>query len=56
LTLQGLPGQIYQIESSTNLMNWSLLGSVTASNTPVLFLDSAAANQPRRFYRAVSSP
>ena len=50
--LQGLPGQTYQIETSTNLANWSTIGSVLATNTPVLFLDPAATNRPRRFYRA----
>ena len=50
--LQGLPGQTYQIETSTNLVNWSAIGSVLATNTPVLFLDPAATNHARRFYRA----
>jgi hypothetical protein len=50
--LQGLPGQTYQIETSTNLANWSVIGSVLATNTPVLFLDPAATNHARRFYRA----
>ncbi|MEI8040892.1 MAG: discoidin domain-containing protein [Verrucomicrobiota bacterium] len=50
--LQGLPGQTYQIETSTNLANWSVIGSVLATNTPVLFLDAAATNTTHRFYRA----
>jgi len=50
--LQGLPGQTYQIETSTNLANWSVIGSILATNTPVLFLDPAATNHARRFYRA----
>ena len=50
--LQGLPGQTYQIETSTNLVNWSAIGSILATNIPVLFLDPAATNRARRFYRA----
>jgi hypothetical protein len=50
--LQGLPGQAYQIESSTNLSNWSVIGSAVATNISVLFLDPAATNHLRRFYRA----
>ena len=52
--LQGLPGQTYQIETSTNLLNWSTVGSVAATNAPVLFLDVAATSYIRRFYRAVT--
>ena len=53
--LQGLPGQTYQIESSTNLLNWSVAGNVVGTNSLVLFLDANATNHSRRFYRAVTT-
>jgi len=48
------PG-LYRLEASTNLMNWTSLGSFYCS-TNLGYVDSAATNFPRRFYRAVSTP
>lgn len=48
------PG-LYRLEASTNLVNWISLGSFYC-NTNLSFLDSAATNHPRRFYRAISTP
>ncbi len=53
--LQGLPGQTYRIESSTNLLNWTVAGNVIGTNSPVLFLDADATNHSCRFYRAVTT-
>jgi hypothetical protein len=50
----GTPGLTYQIETSTDLANWSNFGSATASETGALdFSDSIAAEAGQRFYRVV---
>jgi hypothetical protein len=54
LTLQGVQGQTYRIQASSNLLAWTNLSSVTLSGPSFLFLDSSATNFPERFYRAVS--
>jgi hypothetical protein len=57
LTLGGTPGQVYDVQVSTDLLNWSLLETVTASPTGIIgVLDAAAKNLPDRFYRAVAEP
>ncbi len=55
LTLGGTPNAVYDVEVSTDLLNWSLLETVTASPTGIIgVLDVAAKNMPYRFYRAVA--
>jgi formylglycine-generating enzyme required for sulfatase activity len=54
LTLSALAGQQWQIQGSTNLPNWTVLGTIFVSNSPALFIDSQATNFNGRFYRAVS--
>jgi hypothetical protein len=55
LTLGGTPGQVYQIQVSTDLVNWVLLETVTATPTGIMsVVDDAAKNFPHRFYRAVA--
>jgi hypothetical protein len=55
LTLGGIPGQVYDVEVSTDLVNWVLLETVTASSTGIIsVLDAAAKNFPYQFYRAVA--
>jgi YD repeat-containing protein len=39
---------------STNLLTWSTLTNFTGTNTPLNFVDPAATNFNRRFYRAVT--
>jgi hypothetical protein len=51
LTLTG-SGSSLTIEASTNLTHWSALGSALLTNGHGAFLDSAATNALRRFYRA----
>jgi uncharacterized repeat protein (TIGR01451 family) len=55
-TLLGIPLRSYDILASTNLTDWSLLGTVVDSNNcgagRFRYLDLAATNYPRRFYRA----
>jgi hypothetical protein len=54
LTLAGVPGRIYQIQASTDLVNWVNLSTVTADPTGIIqALDAAARNYPHRFYRAI---
>jgi len=55
-TLTGSANDPYQIETSTDLVNWSLLSSVINSDGMVLFTEPAASNLPSRFYRAVVVP
>jgi len=47
-------GAAYQILSSTNLTDWSLVGEVTNSFGTFQFTDPAATNLPACFYRALS--
>jgi formylglycine-generating enzyme required for sulfatase activity len=54
LTLSAPLGQQWQIQGSTDLSNWKVLGALFSSNTPVLFMDSEATNFNSRFYRAVN--
>jgi len=46
---------LYRLEASTNLADWTSLGSFFCS-TNLGYLDVAATNFPRRFYRAVPTP
>jgi hypothetical protein len=55
LTMAGIPGQVYEIQVSTNLVNWTDLNSFTAdSNGIIQVLDAASRDFPQRFYRAVA--
>lgn len=48
---ENFTGIAYCIEASENLTHWTWLGNIpTGTGT---FIDSAAANHPRRFYRAL---
>jgi hypothetical protein len=44
-------GKTYQIQTSTNLLDWSSLGGLLATNTSSRFVDANATNFPQRFYR-----
>lgn len=54
LTLSAPPGGQWEIEGSTDLVNWTALGQLSTSNAPALFIDRQATNVSHRFYRAVS--
>jgi hypothetical protein len=45
------PGQSYDVQSSTNLLDWQTVLTVTASNAPIIFSDPAGPNYSHRFYR-----
>ncbi|HWX23245.1 MAG TPA: pre-peptidase C-terminal domain-containing protein [Candidatus Binatia bacterium] len=52
LTLTGTPGISYTLESSTNLVNWTVRSNcVIAVNGVFQFLEINATNPPVRFYR-----
>jgi hypothetical protein len=55
LAFGGLSNAAYSVQASTNLVNWTRLGSATQlSPGQFTFLDTAATNWPRRFYRVIS--
>ena len=54
LTLTGLSGFNYQIDVSSDLLNWVYLTSFVANTSTTRFLDSSATNFTKRFYRAVA--
>jgi acid phosphatase type 7 len=48
---QSIVGKTYDIEASTTLIDWTIVGSVTASATTSSWLDSSASGQVKKFYR-----
>jgi hypothetical protein len=52
LSILGIPGSNYLIETSTDLASWTGLLTVTNSARRTVFTDASAAGVPRRFYRA----
>jgi hypothetical protein len=50
--LEARPNRNYAIEYSTNLTNWILLRSVSATSQSTPVADEDAPNSPQRFYRA----
>jgi len=54
--VNGLAGRAYEIDSSTNFTNWASIGLVVNTNGAVTFIDQAATNFLRQFYRAIQMP
>ena len=52
-TVIGDPFAVYQIFSSTNLNQWSGIGSLSNSAPEAQFTDPSATNSPRKFYKAM---
>jgi len=52
-SVAGTPGLTYQIDASTNLLNWLSVTSLISSNSPFQFTDQSATNSPVKFYRAI---
>jgi Leucine-rich repeat (LRR) protein len=50
LILHAIPGNPYEVQVSTNLINWTQLILITPTNTATLIFDNAAGNGTR-FYR-----
>jgi hypothetical protein len=47
----GARGSVQEIQASTNLVDWTVLGTLTNSTGTATYTDSAT-NLVRRFYRA----
>jgi len=56
LTLTGEYGAHHRIDSSTNLLDWTALTTLTNTYGFGQFTDETAAGLPFRFYRAVTVP
>jgi hypothetical protein len=54
LVATGLPGAAYVIETSTNLLNWSALANLVATNGMFEFNTGPATNDAQRYFRARS--
>jgi PKD repeat protein len=54
LQLRGQSNQIYEIEASTNLVNWTILAQRAGGPGTVTITDPQASQFNRRFYRAVA--
>lgn len=55
-TVQGLPGQKFILQGSTNLAGWIPLNTNTLVATTTNWMDTNAAATPCRFYRAEAVP
>ena len=53
LQFKPIDGKAFKIESSIDLKTWVPLLSFPSNSGPVEFIDSAANQFPRRYYRAV---
>ena len=53
LQLDAPLGLNYRIERSTNLVDWSTVGVLPGTNSPLSLRDTSATNFPARFYRGV---
>ncbi len=51
LSFSGDLGAIFAVESSTNLVNWTQVGTVTNTTGSALFNDNSAGSSPYKFYR-----
>jgi hypothetical protein len=54
LNLSAPLGGQWELQASTDLLNWTSLGTITITNIPMPFVDTGARNFQQRFYRAVS--
>jgi hypothetical protein len=53
VVLNSLPGLNYEIEASTNLVDWTTITNFVSTDSPFYFTDPTAKNFKYRFYRAV---
>jgi hypothetical protein len=54
LSLTGGIGLSYDVETSSDLVGWSFLATVTNTSRMISVIDTTATNATQRFYRAVS--
>ena len=52
MAFYGIVGSNYTVQASSNLLNWQPFTNFTVTNSPFNFIDSAATNFNKRFYRA----
>jgi uncharacterized delta-60 repeat protein len=50
--IQGEAGKTYEIESSSDLKNWAVFGTATATDTGIEIDDAISTDRTQRFYRA----
>jgi hypothetical protein len=50
LKISGAPG-VYELQASTNLVNWSAVATASTATNSVQLKDAGATNHPQRFYR-----
>jgi hypothetical protein len=56
LQIQAVAGHTYQIDVSTNLVDWTFWTNQFTTNGTIQVLDTDATNYSRRFYRATLQP
>jgi len=52
----GEPNKVYVLEASSDLIIWESLGRFTLNGKSLIYLDHAATNLTRRFYRSYAAP
>jgi len=55
-SISGQTGPDYEIQTSTNLMQWSVAFITNSPTLPFIWTDAGTSNSPVRFYRAVLGP
>jgi hypothetical protein len=55
-TLLGPTGQLFAIQISDSLTNWTTLTNLTNTSVPLDFTDPTSSGVPVRFYRTVLMP
>ena len=56
LAATGQPGEVYQLDTSTNLIHWLPLVNLTNRSGVTEFIDGSVTNFKARFYRATTMP
>jgi hypothetical protein len=56
LEVQSPPGLQFDVQTSTDLVSWSGLGTISNALGTVQYTDLQATNSPKRFYRALLLP
>jgi hypothetical protein len=52
LTLEGAAGHTWELDASSDLVNWSSLTNLLSTNSILQYIDQDATKYPARFYRA----
>jgi hypothetical protein len=56
ITVKGMLGHVYNLEATTNFVQWDLLQHFTNTTERITILDSNALTRPHQFYRAKEAP